>query len=201
MRTKVFILLAAAVLAGTAVPSAAAEPQNSVEIRWDDEATGLDWTGRGHAIAVGSFLGTTVVSPGDRATRTAVVTNVGPSAATARVELIDVSIATPPEAVNTDLQDCVRLFLETGGKTYEATWREAAQAGLGGPGWSVAFEVPLGASFPVTAGAYFPAEETGGRPDGRPSQQLSFTVRVTLTGEIATPASPQIRTGGSVKPA
>lgn len=203
MRTKILVLLvAAAVLAlpAAAPPSVGAEPHNQMEITWDGEETRLDWTGREGAVATGSFLGEQVVFPSDRVTRSAVITNAGPSVAAVRVELRDVAVVTPPEAVNIDLQDCIHLFIETDGKKYAATWREASEAGIDGTSWSTTFDVPADASFTILAGAYFPSDETRGRSEGRPSQQLSFIVRVTLTGEVAATPSPQIRTGGWATP-
>ena len=197
MRTRLLLLLAvipAAVVPPMVVPQAIAGPTNHVEVDWDGGTTNLD---SDHPTATGAFVGETVVSPGALVTRTALVRNTGPSDARARVELVDVAVVTPSEAVNTDLQDCVRLFIATGGERYDATWRQGLEAGVDGTSWSTSLHVPMGATFPIVAGAYFPADETGGRSGGRPSQQLSFAVRVTMTGTVPVPP-PEIRTGGRV---
>ena len=202
MRTKLLALIAAvsaAVVPSMMAPSAVAAP-DYVQINWDGDTTNLDWLGGQYATAQDSFVGTPVISPGDFETRTATVKNGGPSAATAVVELIDVAVVTPPDAVNTDLQDCVHIFIETNGKTYDATWRESLGDSVEGTSWSTSFAVPMQATFSITAGAYFPVEETRGRSEGHPSQELSFAVRVTMSGDTAEAPPAAIRTGGHVVP-
>ena len=190
------LVLPAAVIPSVTAPSAVAGPAKLVEVDWDGGTTTLN-SGGDDSVAMGSFMSGSVVFPGDRSARTAIVKNVGPSDATARVELVSVAVVTPQEAVNIDLQDCVRLFIEADGEQYDATWRQALEASVDGTSWSISLHVPMGTAFPIVAGAYFPAEETGGRSDGRPSQQLSFAVRVTMTGDAPSPP-PDIRTGGRV---
>jgi len=202
MRTKLLALAAAvcaAVIPCATAPYALADPPDYVQINWDGTTTNLDWAGSQYATAQDSFVGTPVAVPGDFESRTAVVKNAGPSDAKAIVELIDVAVATPPEAVNTDFQDCVHIFIETNGKRYDATWREALDASVGGTSWSTSFPVAMDATFSITAGAYFPVEETRGQSDGHPSQELSFAVRVTMGGDTPAP-NLQVRTGGYAVP-
>ena len=201
MGNRLLALLAAvclAVIPCAMTPSAIAAPSDYVQINWDGTTTNLDWVGGQYATSSDSFVGTPVVSPGDFETRTATVKNAGPSAATALVELIDVAVVTPPEAVNTDLQDCVHIFIETNGKTYDATWRQAVGDRVGETSWSTSLQVPMEATFSITAGAYFPVEETRGKSEGHPSQELSFAVRVTMSGDTAETPPAAVRTGGHV---
>ena len=176
-------------------PSAFAAPSDLVQINWDGPTTNLDWVGGEYATAQDSFVATPLVSPGDFETRTATVKNAGPSDATAIVELLDVAVVTPPDAVNIDLQDCVHVFIEADGQRYDATWRQALGDSVDGISWSVNFPVPMAGTFPITAGAYFPVAETRGQSDGHPSQELSFAVRVIMGGDTPS-AGPQVRTGG-----
>ena len=202
MRTKLLALAAAvcaAVIPCAAAPYALADPPDYVQINWDGATTNLDWAGGQYATAQDSFVGTPVAVPGDFETRTAIVKNAGPSDARAIVELINVMVVTPPEAVNTDFQDCVHVFIKAGGQTYDATWREAVGDSVDGTSWSTSFPVAMNDTFPITAGAYFPVDETRGQSDGRPSQALSFDVRVTMGGDTPTPVI-QVRTGGQVVP-
>ena len=202
MRTKLLALaaaIAAAVIPCATAPYALADPPDYVPINWDGTTTNLDWVGGQYATTQDSFVGTPVAVPGDFESRTAVVRNAGPSDATAVVELINVAVVTPPEAVNTDFQDCVHIFIETNGKRYDATWREALDASIGGTSWLTSFPVAMDAAFSITAGAYFPVDETRGQSDGRPSQALSFDVRVTMGGDTPAPA-PQVHTGGHAVP-
>jgi len=201
IRTKLLALVAAVavvVVPCVLAPYALADSTDYAPINWDGTTTNLDWAGGQYATAQDSFVGTPIAVPGDFETRTAVVKNAGPSDARALVELINVTVVTPPDAVNTDFQDCVHIFIEAGGKTYDATWRGAAGDSVDGTSWSTSFPVAMDATFPITAGAYFPVDETRGKADGHPSQELSFDVRVTLSGDTSAVVVPQVRTGGQI---
>jgi hypothetical protein len=179
-------LAAMAVLAS----SAAADPADRyLTLAWDGPITALDWQERGYAVAGGAFVGARVVAPGDRIQRTATVGNGGPSDAAATVEVRDVAAVLPPGAVNDDLQDCVHLFAEVNGFSYDQTWHQAIDAATDAVSWQISFPVAQGASFDVTVGAYLPRDATGGRSRGQPSQQLTFDVVVTLTGDTGSGTS------------
>ena len=199
MGNRLLALLAAvsvAVIPCAVTPSAIAAPSDYVQINWDGTTTNLDWVGGRYATSSDSFVGTPVTVPGDFETRTATVKNAGPSAATAVVELIDVTVVTPPDAVNTDLQDCVHIFIEANGQTYDATWRQAVGDKVGETSWSTSLQVPMEGTFSIVAGAYFPVDETRGRTEGHSSQELSFAVRVTMGGDTAQAPPAAVRTGG-----
>jgi len=171
--------------------------QSGVPISWNGP-TKLDWQGQGYAVADDSFLGTPVVVPGDQVEREATITNTGPGAATATVEIIDATVTNPPGTLNTDLQNNVHLTADAGGKSYDATWHQAIDQSVNGVSWQTTVLVPRGDSFNVDLGAYFPATATGGRSLGGPSEELSVDVKVVMVGDTTnTPAQPGGRASGS----
>jgi len=166
-------------LPGGLATAQAAPTSDPIALAWDAPAAGLVWYAGQSASAMGSFVGSPVVVPGDQDQRTLHVRNDGPSAATALVQIVNVS-ASGDGATNQGLASLLHLTWRTGGTGADMTWRQAIDAG--DPTWSVQFDVAQGAEFAVTAGYYFPVSATGGQADGNPSYALHFDVRITLTG-------------------
>ena len=182
-------------LAGTGAPTAWAEDPASVGLRWDGPTTNLDWRGNGYATVDGTFIGAVVAVPGDQAERTAIVRNDGPGAARAHVDITAVT-TNAADTVNTELASLVTLRWKVNGQLGSSTWKDAP---VGDPVYSTTFPIERGAEFPITIGYLFPFEATGGKAADGTSSELSFTVRVTLEGEIPPPAqAPTAHTGGSV---
>ncbi|MCL2490305.1 MAG: hypothetical protein FWF36_06240 [Propionibacteriaceae bacterium] len=178
------MILAAGLLAGLA-PASANAP-DPIALAWDAPASSMVWVPGQSASAMGSFVGSPVVVPGDHSERTLHVRNDGPSAATAVVQIVDVSASGASDSVNSDLGSLLHLTWQTGGTGADMTWRQAMEAG--DPTWSVQFDVEQGAEFSVTAGYYFPIGSTTGQAGGHSSYVMSFNVRITLTEKVgATP--------------
>ena len=171
------VMLAAGLL-GWLAP-ASADPSDPIALAWDAPASSLVWQPGQSASAMGSFVGSPVVVPGDRSERTLHVRNDGPSAATAVVQIVDVSALGASDSVNSELASLLHLTWQTGGSGADMTWRQAIEAG--DPTWSVQFDVEQGAEFSVTAGYYFPIGSTTGQAGGHSSYVMSFNVRITLT--------------------
>ncbi|MCL2653988.1 MAG: hypothetical protein FWD63_09415 [Propionibacteriaceae bacterium] len=181
------VLMLAAGLAGWPVP-AHADPPDPISLAWDAPSASLVWQPGQSASAMGSFVGSPVVVPGDHYERTLHVRNDGPSAATALVQIVNVSASGPSDAVNSDLDSLLHLTWQTGGSGADMTWRQAIEAG--DPTWGIQFDVEQGAEFSVTAGYYFPIDATTGQSGGHTSYAMRFDVRITLTGKADGPATP-----------
>ena len=202
MKRRIATLLASGVLLGiTAIglPLAAADG-GYISLAWGDDPTNIVWQPGSASHAMGSFTSDAVVVPGDKAERTLLVRNDGPSAAIATVQFHDVGIDIPDDARNKNLADLVYLTLSLEDKTITPTWQQAAD-GVGDPA-ELKLRVAKGEVFSVTAGYNFPVHETGGRNAGAPSTQLSFGVMITLTEDTGTqppkPPGPPAQTGGEI---
>jgi len=160
-------------------------PAGSVAIRWDGPITNLAWTGKRYATAESSFVGEPIVVPGDRASRTALVRNDGPSdaIATVRIETSSVDAVGPRGTANTELKDLIHLTWDVSGTTGGATWGEIARR----EGGIDTIQVPVarGQEFPITVGYYFPVDATTGQNWDPSSEVLGFTVRVQMEGDTA----------------
>jgi len=166
-----------------------ASPSNDpIALAWDAPAAGLNWQPGQSASAMGSFVGSPVVVPGDHEARTLHVRNDGPTAATALVQIVNVSASGDGDAVNGELASLLHLTWQTGDTGADMTWRQAIEAG--DPTWSVQFDVEQGADFSVTAGYYFPSDATTGQACGHSSYVMHFDVRITLTGKPDTSPTP-----------
>jgi len=170
--------------------AAAQDSTEPIALAWDGGTTGLTWHPGSAATAIGSFVGSAVIVPGDSNERTINVRNDGPSAATATVQIVNVTSSGTSASVNHELDSLVHLTWRANQESHDVTWRQAVQAGE--PAWTTQFPVAQGQVFQVTAGYYFPSDSTGGRAQGRGSYALGFDVRITLTGDTppSKPSSP-----------
>jgi len=177
---------------GHAAPGPSGDP---IALAWDSPSTGLVWQPGQSASAMGSFVGSPVVVPGDYDSHTLHVRNDGPSAALATVQIVNVSACDEGDSVNTDFDRLLHLTWQTDGVGADMTWRQAIEAG--DPTWAVQFDVDQGAEFSVTAGYYFPEGATTGQANGHASFAMHFDVRVTLTGKLDGAPQPQPTPGDS----
>ena len=187
----------------TPLPSAWAEPVSGTQdayipISWDGPTTNLTWDGKTYTTADGTVVATPLSVPGDRAERTATVRNAGPSAATFTVQLYDVTATNYDGTTNTELQDLIHLFWDFNGGTGDETWTQLiADTDADGASYTTLFPVEKGATFKIMAGYYFPEEATGGRRSGKPSQMLSFKIRIMAQGnDVATEITPSPKPSG-----
>ncbi len=193
-------LLVGAVMVGMLagpVTLAHAEPVSAkndsvIPIEWEGETINLSWKGDQYVTAQGSVIGAPVSVPGDRAERTVLVRNAGPSAAVAKIDILQVSAENPDGSVNQELEDLLHLFWDVEGITGDAVWREArSHRDAEGVSYGFCLSVSQGQSFRIKAGYYFPVEATSGRNLGFVSSILSFGIRITMSDEdIAGPACP-----------
>jgi len=161
-----------------------------IAIEWDGPVSQVAWNGQTAGTAAASFVGVTVAVPGDRVERTAIVRNDGPSDAEVTVELVNLTTLNP--SLDQGFEQAIRLYWNVNGQINEQTWWSAslAQAATGVAD-SASFSLAQGASFPLTVGYRFPEETTVGHGASHTSTNLSFDLRVTMTGEDATaPAGP-----------
>ena len=189
-------------------PRALADPVDDssgyISLAWGDDPTSLDWRPGSEVAALGSFVADSVVVPGDRAQRTLLVRNDGPTAAIATVQFSGVVIDIPDSARNYNLANLIHLNLILDGtQTISPTWQQVADA-IDEP-LKLTLQVPQGGVFSVTAGYSFPITERGGQSHGQPSTRLSFGVMITLTEHEGgtdvtppTPPGPPAQTGGGV---
>lgn len=163
---------------------------DAIVAEWDGPTTHLDWQGDGYATAEASFVGTRIVSPGDRVERTLNVENAGPASAVMTVAL-DVSQHLDAMSENPDLAEHVDLFWDVAGVEGSATFADLLARSDGRP-VVAEIQVPQGALAPVTLGVMVPAELTD--QTGLDAQTtLSFGVNVRMQGDTE---EPLVRTGG-----
>jgi len=148
---------------------------------------------------MGSFLGPSVIVPGDRLERTLLVRNDGPSQAWATVRITH---PTHSAAIH-ELESLVHLTWQVNGVSHDMTWQELLESDDA----AVATQFPVGQGdkFAVKAGLYFPIEATGGNQTGNASHTLSFVVEISLSeygpGDPPPPTPPPgpgTQTGGAV---
>jgi len=184
-RTRTGAGLAAAVLALSVfwgMPASA--HADEIPIQWDGPTINLAWDAGSYATSSGSIVGDVVVVPGDRAQRTAIVQNGGPSPACVTVQISNVTTTNAPDTVNGDLESLIHLFWNINGNRQDVTWREAREAAdPNGVSYSVSFHLSQGEKFALTAGYYFPASATTGKNEGSPSSVLSFDIRILMQGD------------------
>ena len=167
------VLVLAAALFG--LPRAAAD--DFIALAWDSE-TSLVWHSGSAVNAMGSFLGTATIVPGDRQQRTVWVRNDGPSAANATVMVRDV-IMTDENGTDSDyLHKTLQLAWKVNGVGDEMSWLGATK--MDTPLFEQ-FRVEKGEAFALTIGYHFPASATGGMSSKPHVHNLAFTVHITLT--------------------
>jgi len=173
-----------------------AQADETIPIQWDGPTMNVSWNGDSYATSTGSIVGSVVAVPGDRAERTAVVRNGGPSPARTTVQILNVTTTNAPDTVNGDLEDLVHLFWDVGGVAVDRTWREVREdRDPNGVSYSISFHMSQGEKFRVTAGYYFPGAATTGNAEGFPSSELSFDVRILMQGDDHV----KVDTGGSAE--
>ena len=196
-RTKAGAALVTALLAvsvSVGLP-ASAHGDDLIPIQWDGPTINLAWNGSSYAIASGSIVGDVVAVPGDRAERTAIVQNGGPSPACVTVQILNVTTTNAPDTVNEDLETLIHLFWDINGDLGVHTWREVREmADPNGVSYTVSFHLSQGEKFRITAGYHFPSTATTGKNEGAPSSVLSFDVRIFMQGDDHV----KVPTGGTV---
>ena len=176
--------------------SASAQGAETIPVEWDGPTINLAWDQGSYATASGSIVGNVVVVPGDRAERTAIVQNGGPSPACVTVQISNVTATNAPDTINTDLETLIHLFWDINGNTNDLTWREVREmADPNGVSYTVSFHLSQGEKFRITAGYYFPSTATTGKNQGVPSSVLSFDVRIFMQGDDHV----KVPTGGTVR--
>jgi len=164
--------------------SISARADTGIPIQWDSPTISLAWDGDSYTTISGSIVGEAVSVPGDRAERTAVVQNAGPSPACVTVQIFNVTTTNSPDTVNDDLETLIHLFWDINGNRSDQTWREAREAAdPNGVSYTVSFHLSQGEKFRLTAGFYFPDSATTGKNEGVPSSVLSFDVRILMQGD------------------
>jgi len=161
-----------------------AQADGVIPIQWNGPTMNVSWDGGSYAIIAGSIVGDVVATPGDRAERTAIVQNGGPTPARATVQILNVTTSNDPDTVNTNLEDLIHLFWNINGNKDDITWREAREAAdPNGISYEVSFHLSQGEKFSITAGYYFPASATTGKNEGKPSSALRFDIRILMQGD------------------
>lgn len=188
MRRKLLAIIAVGLLLARftwQVPAFADPPggPDYIALAWDD-TTALDWRGGSQASAMGHFLGTPVVVPGDRLSRIAWVRNDGPSGAVASVQIVNL------DAPSNQFAALAHLTVTVAGQTIDMTAAQLAQTG----GTSPALTTPLGQGERLAVEVSFsmPVQASGGQHQG----SISFDVRVTLTQDLDQPGV-NINSGGT----
>ena len=165
-------------------PAGIAQAGESIPVEWDGPTTNLAWDGQSYATATGSIVGDVVAVPGDRAKRTAIVQNAGPSTACVTVQIYRVTSTHTTHTLNDDLESLIHLFWDINGHQGDLTWLQAREgADPNGIAYTVSFHLSRGEKFALTAGYYFPASATAGKNGGAPSTVLSFDVRILMQGD------------------
>ncbi|QAY63585.1 hypothetical protein ET495_10370 [Xylanimonas allomyrinae] len=147
----------------------------AIHASWDGPAVRLDWQGRtGEAAAQATFVGDRVMVPGDRVTRTLVVTNAGSADGLLSVDLVLRALTT--EGTDRALERAVRLEWDVagvaGGEQF-GTLRD-------GPDTDVAeVHVAKGQSVPVRVG-FAVAPDAAPLGSGQGSGRVEFDVVVAL---------------------
>ncbi|MDR2974887.1 MAG: hypothetical protein LBV00_09315 [Propionibacteriaceae bacterium] len=190
------LVLMCAVVVGAA-QSASADPattsQQHIDLTWDADVVELDWRGREHGAAQGSFLGDRVISPGDRVWRQATVRNIGPSDGVATVEILDVTNSVSG-TTGTDLDSVLLINWDVTGQADQTLWADIVRAGGRTLG---SYPVKQGEALPLTIGFSFPIDATAGREAADTGDVLSFNVRVTMRDETGvTPGQPPTQAPG-----
>ena len=174
------VVLALSVFCGLPASAHADE----IPIQWDGPTLNLAWDAGSYATSSGSIVGNVVAVPGDRAERTAVIQNGGPSPARVTVQISNVTTTNAPDTANGDLESLIHLFWNINGNRQDVTWRDAREAAdPNGVSYWVSFYLGQGEKFPLTAGYYFPASATAGKNEGAPSSILSFEVHILMQGD------------------
>jgi len=185
------------------VPARAAptdHPDDYLWLAWGDQPGNLEWVPGSSATALGSFIGSSVIVPGDRLERTLQVRNGGPSEALATVRIDHIALTGPTGNAAHELASLVHLTWQIGGQSSSMTWHDALQKD---PIMASQITVAQDEVFAVTVGLYFPVEATGGRDYTGATHQLSFDVQITLTEKTdAKEPIPDVdaNTGGTVVP-
>ncbi len=205
-RVSVFLLaMVGGLLLAPAMAQAepvAGTPSDLIPVQWDGPTTNLAWDSSTYATSEGTFVGSPVSVPGDRAERRALITNAGPSNATATVEIRNITTTNATNTVNTGLEEIIHLFWDINGHQGDEVWQDARlAANADNVSYTVSFPVARGEQFPITVGFYFPIDATGGMNQGATSSTLSFDIRITLQGQTPTTTTPNtpthIPTGGT----
>ncbi|MBO3663936.1 hypothetical protein [Microbacterium stercoris] len=170
---------------GTATPAApeAGSAQLPVRAVWDGPTTHLNWAGDGYETAEASFIGARVFAPGDKVTRTLLVTNSGPEAATMSVS-IAASELFAADTRNRALGENVDLSWAVGQVAGGGRFDEVIQ--VSAPRTEIAqLRVARGETVPITLTASMPSEVRDQRRADTTSAELSFDVQVVLRGDTA----------------
>ncbi|MDR2931350.1 MAG: hypothetical protein LBV06_10680 [Propionibacteriaceae bacterium] len=196
----VAVLAAALTCGGAGMATAAPTPSDTsriIAMDWDGPTTSVKWDGRTAQTVEGSFVGNAVAVPGDRVERDATVRNDGPSDARATIEVVNVTTTNEPVAATPSFEDLIHLVVMANGLASDQVWHDARTAWeTTGSARTVSFSVAKGEQFTIRAGYYFPAEATEGNTADGAVSQLSFDLRVTLSGDVQVHAP----TGGRVAP-
>ncbi|MDR0958757.1 MAG: hypothetical protein LBM23_00085 [Propionibacteriaceae bacterium] len=159
-----------------------AEAAGEVTIEWDGPTTNVDWRGQAYVTADGTFEGTPVAVPGDRAERTAIIRNDGPSDAWVSAAVKNVAVHRADTSINTDLPEIIELGWSISGVEGTTTWAKAAETACE---HAVVFPLPQGESFPATVIFAFPYDATGGRNGGEVSVSLTGELEVVMSDDPA----------------
>ncbi|MBO3094183.1 hypothetical protein [Cellulomonas dongxiuzhuiae] len=187
------VLVAGVVATLLASPAAAAGYGEALVTTWDGPTVNLAWDGSSYTTDSSSFSGTPVVVPGDMQGRTITVTNHGPTDATLRGWVQDVTLLDP---------DALDIYHSTGvpqGDFYAdltLAWSTASSEGrssfrqLAAAGATQVVDVPLarGASTQVTVVTALPLTATSGNRANVAPREATYEVLLRLDGRTP-PAS------------
>lgn len=183
---------AAALMTATIVLSpVAAHAADDLTVTYDGDTTHLSWDGTTYSTQETGFFGDLSAVPGDRVSRSAIVTNNGPGPG-----LLSVSIANM--RVDVALGDYLTITLTSEGETASSTFTQ-----LQASGGKLLIDKPLaqGASRRITLAFEYAADATEANRADVGAQGVSFDVRYDIrspdeqtdgSGAAATPQRPVV---------
>lgn|GEM_PF-3492896 len=171
------LAIAAATVIGTAHAAVAADELGT---GWGGDTVNLAWDGETYTTATESFVGVPVAVPGDRAYRTLVVTNDGPSAGVLRAWVVDVELD-GPSGTGSRFFDDLTVDWSGEGAASSASLRSLATAGS-----TPLARVELGAgeSTELIVGYRFPVTSTAGNAKDDGELTARFDVLLRIEGDL-----------------